>query len=363
VLICSVGFSRLLLLAAATGRSLSALAKTCDAAPSDESVRLALLFNLPASHLLLLDYLLDALHQLVPASARRHPLGAALDLHSRPYYGAPHTPGTYGGKREAGTRRFWVYGSLAVLQHGLRVTVGLCPVEGQGSLVRVVRTLIEQAQHKGIQLKWLLLDRGFYDAQIIAYLQAQKIPFVMPMIRRGNAKTGTGTQPFFRLSACGWHEYSWTSRPRTIDEKTGKKKKGAALTVTVRACVVAGVRNKVWVYACWGVNWTAALLRKRYRSRFGIETSYRQLGACLPMTTSKKPCVRLLLVGLALLIRQYWVWVHYVTLAKVLRNGHRQLQSEVLRLDDVLMWLLLTLTKLLHYRLALEIITQTVQTP
>ena len=46
-----------------------------------------------------------------------------------------------------------------------------------------------------------------------------------------------------------------------------------------------------------------------YRRRFGIETSYRQLHEAQGKTTKKDVCYRLLLVGLALLLRQVWVWL------------------------------------------------------
>jgi hypothetical protein len=349
--------AQLLLLAAATGRSLSALAQRCDAAPSDEAVRLALRFNLPPDSLAVLDHLLEALHQLVPPPFRRgRPVGAALDLHLRPYYGAADTAGTCGGQREAGTDRFWGYGTLVLLHRGLRLTVGLCPVDRRQSLVAVVRTLVEQAQSRGVRLRWLLLDRGFYDAQVIHYLQQQHLPFVMPMIRRGDPARGSGTQRFFQGPA-GWYDYSWTARPRVREAATGRKRSQAALTVRVRVLVVPRPAKKAWVYVCWGVAWDAALVVKRYRRRFGIETSYRQLGECLARTTSKDARVRLLLVGLALLVRQYWAWAHYVVLAEVAGNGHRRLRPHLLRLADVLLWLLIRLAKRLRFRLEIDNLT------
>ena len=44
-----------------------------------------------------------------------------------------------------------------------------------------------------------------------------------------------------------------------------------------------------------------------FRKRFGIETSYRQLGEGLAQTTSRDRRYRLLRVGLALLLRNVWV--------------------------------------------------------
>ena len=53
----------------------------------------------------------------------------------------------------------------------------------------------------------------------------------------------------------------------------------------------------------------ARAAQRWYRARFGIETSYRQLNQLRGSTTSKDVVYRLLLVGLALLLRQVWVWL------------------------------------------------------
>ena len=58
----------------------------------------------------------------------------------------------------------------------------------------------------------------------------------------------------------------------------------------------------------YGRRW-AALARRWYRKRFGIQTSYRQMRQAKVKTTKKDVRYRLLLVGLALLLRQAWVWL------------------------------------------------------
>jgi len=58
-----------------------------------------------------------------------------------------------------------------------------------------------------------------------------------------------------------------------------------------------------------GVRQRARLAKMAYRRRFGIETSYRQQNEGKGRTTAKDVCYRLLLVGLALLLRQAWVWL------------------------------------------------------
>ena len=64
-------------------------------------------------------------------------------------------------------------------------------------------------------------------------------------------------------------------------------------------------------------------MRHRHNTRpddLRIETSYRQLGECLAVTTSRDVVYRLLLVGVSLLIRARWVESGGVTLSVIRWN-------------------------------------------
>jgi hypothetical protein len=68
----------------------------------------------------------------------------------------------------------------------------------------------------------------------------------------------------------------------------------------------------VYAFAGWGDKEAVseakrAWLGRRYRERFGIETGYRQKNPGRGRTTSGNVAYRLLLEGLALLLRQVWV--------------------------------------------------------
>ena len=55
-------------------------------------------------------------------------------------------------------------------------------------------------------------------------------------------------------------------------------------------------------------------MKETYRSRFAIETSYRQLQQARIRTSTREPLLRLLYVGVALLLRNVWVWLHWEVL-------------------------------------------------
>ena len=48
-----------------------------------------------------------------------------------------------------------------------------------------------------------------------------------------------------------------------------------------------------------------------YRKRFGIETSYRQMHEARIKTCTRNPKLRLLFIGIALVLRNVWVWLHF----------------------------------------------------
>ncbi|MBI3965245.1 MAG: hypothetical protein HY329_06390 [Chloroflexi bacterium] len=54
-----------------------------------------------------------------------------------------------------------------------------------------------------------------------------------------------------------------------------------------------------------------------YRQRFGIEASYRQDNQVRARTSSRDPRLRLLLMGLAVLLTNLWVYLHATLVAAV----------------------------------------------
>jgi putative transposase len=93
-------------------------------------------------------------------------------------------------------------------------------------------------------------------------------------------------------------------------------------------------------------------MRATYRSCFGIASSYRQSHQARMRTSSGKPALRLLFMGVALVLRNVWVWLHAEVMAQPQR-GARQLRPPSLRFARVLMWLLMEVAR--HYRLLRKI--------
>jgi putative transposase len=65
-------------------------------------------------------------------------------------------------------------------------------------------------------------------------------------------------------------------------------------------------------------------------------------------TSSRNPVLRLLFAGVALVLRNVWVWLHAEVVAQP-RRGGRRLHTASLRLNRMLLWLVVEVAR--HYRL------------
>jgi hypothetical protein len=322
----------------------AACAALCDA-PCDQAIRNALLATLPD-----FAHLQCALNRALvcglPKVLLRRGQCVAIDLTLLPYYGLPQRDPEelYRGHSKAGTKQFHAYATAYVTFQGCRYTLGLRGVHHSDPWEDVVRDLLRQVRKTGVTIRLLLLDRGFYSVGVIRYLQAARCPFLMPAIRRGrkpdHPRGASGTWAFTTRKRSGWTRY-------TLREHNDRR----SATVTLAICChrlpertrsgrLVKKRDALWLYALWG--WrpgSVARVRQTYRQRFGIESSYRQLNQARVRTSSRSPLLRLLFVGLALVLRNVYVWLHWEVLAKK-RRGKRLVDLNQLPLRAMLHWLL-----------------------
>jgi putative transposase len=326
-----------LILAACWQTSLTGACQLVKDKPCHRHVRQALYACLPPRPRDLLSRILHALRQTLPEHLFWAPRVMAIDLHQIPYYGKKNTRGCTRRQKKKSTKKSFTYATLAVLDRCGRFTVGLLATRPHMRLTTLVEQLLLQAQEVGLDIAYLLLDKEFYCAEVIALLQKRGVAFLMPALKRGQ-KAGSGNHHLFQPDCpVGWYAYTWTTPLRRLDFKTKKRHKRGTITVQVRMCVARQAGGgKVLVYASWGLSkWSPAEVAQVYRRRFGIEATYRQLGQCLARTSSRKEQLRLLLVGLALLLCNLWALLH----DQVFSTGpvsERQLQLGLLRLAQLI---------------------------
>lgn len=307
-------------------------------APSDQAVRNALTASCPQVETLERRFNASFAAQL-PKAVKGRRWRIAIDLNLRPYYGQAHhrVEEIYRSQAKSGTTHFHAYATAYLVHRGRRYTVALTRVEQGTPLVEVIKRLLHNAGRAGVRPNLLLLDRGFYSVAVIRYLQAACYPFLMPVIRKGrkpsHAHGPSGTRVFATWKRSGWSRYTLTS----ADHRT------ATVNIAVHCRNWRGRRGRHGrqhlIYAFWGFQpKTTQWIVQVYRQRFGIETSYRQLGEACIKTTTRNPTLRLLFVGIALFLRNVWVQLHWRYLATP-RRGGRKLNFYKLRFKTLLIWL------------------------
>lgn len=329
----------LLLAAAARITSLSDTCQRLLDAPSDETARKALLATLP-DYGVLQRQLNAALAGHLPKTLRKHLQRLAIDLTLIPYHGQPFrsVDEIYRSQAKDGTSHFHAYATAYVVRHGQRYTVALTGVKKGEPLKDVVQRLLRQAARVGVRPRLLLLDRGFYSVAVIRYLQQARVPFLMPVVCHGLAPQQpggpTGSYVFRTWKKSGWSHYTLADAQQRA--------------ATVSICVYCRNYRGQWkrhgrqplIDAYWGHQPSSPdAVFTTYRLRFGIESSYRQLHEGRIRTTTRRPEVRLLYVGIALVLRNLWVWLHY-TILSMPRRGGRIILLARLRWETLLLWLL-----------------------
>ena len=303
------------------------------AAPDGDTV-LGLLARLLPDPAPLERRLQAALAGHLPRAARRGRWPVAVDITLVPYHGVPFRDPAevYRGQRKGGTTHFHAYATAYLVRRGQRFTLALARVPGGTPPAATVRELLRRVRAAGVRIRLVLLDRGFNNAGVVRYLQAARTPFVMPQAVHGTAPADgrlTGLRAIRAHHPTGWTRYTW--RP------VGQRR------VTVDLCVCRRRRrdrrgHRVFLDACGRVRAQPAWVKAVYRRRFGVEASYRQVHRARVRTTTRRPALRLLFVGLALLLRNLWAWVHWTALA-ARRRGGRRVDLGRLRFATLLLWL------------------------
>jgi hypothetical protein len=319
--------------------SVAAACATLRDAPSDTAVHDALLATLPPSAELL-RRVNRALHGDLPKTLRRHRQPLAIDLHLVPYHGQPlhQAAEVYRSQAKSGTCSFHAYATCYVIRQGLRFTVALTWVQRGEALQNVVQRLLAQAARAGVRPRYLLLDRGFCSVAVLRYLQAARHAFLMPLPLRGRAldhpRGPSGSRVFAACRRSDWSRYTLTDA----------QQRRATVCVCVKCRNLRGERGKhgrqALVYAYGGGLWPSSYrwVKETYRSRFAIETTYRQLQQARIRTCTRDPLLRLLYVALALILRNVWVWLHWQVLAQR-RRGGRRIDTNRLPFRAMLLWL------------------------
>ena len=299
-------------------------------------------------------HLNDLLAKQIPKGLGKRGRRVAVDVVALPYHGTvdeTHQDEVCRSKAKGGTTHFFTYATAYAVVRGRRYTLAMCRVRAKQTMDHVLRTLLARLVTLGIRIKLLLLDRGFYSVRVIQDLIMCEWPFIMPAVKRGKQPTTpggpTGTYALAAKKHSQWTTYTLKSA------QDGQVDFDLAVVCHNTQGQRGRHQREALLYATWGVKRRPmSWIRATYRGRFGIESSYRQSHQARIRTSSRKPALRLLFMGVALVLRNVWVWLHAEVMAQP-RRGARQLRPQSLRFARLLMWLWIEVAR--HYRLLSKI--------
>lgn len=263
-----------------------------------------------------------ALAAEVPRRVRRQAQEVAIDYHDRPYYGKGEQDHELWvrGKAKDGTTRFYRIATAYLVLNGLRVTLALRFVLPDDDTVSVLDRLLRRVKAQGIRVSCLLLDKGFESVAVMAYLTRQGQAALLACAMRGTTggtralcqgrKSYSTTHTFTSSQGTEFTAALLVCRVVTTARRTGRHQRQAAWLVFVQIHLALSPR-----YA-----------RHLYRSRFGIETSYRCEGQVRGWTTAKNPAYRFVLLALAFVLLNVWVHLRWL-FTQVPQRGGRWLDT------------------------------------
>lgn len=292
---------RVILFAAAFARSVAAACAAIADAPSGQAIWDCLYLALPKRRRTLERRLLPALH--APLGKRRRAARVAIDYHRIGYFGEPNRDTTR-AKEAGGTHTFHTYATACLVGGPDRYTLGLTAVGEKEPMTAVLTRLLDQVTAARVTVRVALLDKAFFSIAVMRLLQARNVPFVIPAVVRGRkprpGATAVGLRAVRRRGA-GRYPYTHADRGASVRIGVVLAYKSYPHRKTGRR------RSKKLMYAVWRVSGAPVAIRDLYRLRFGVESSYRQLGQVRPRTSTTDGVVRLLWVAVGLILRNAWI--------------------------------------------------------
>lgn len=250
-------------------------------------------------------------------------LEIAIDLHDEPFYG--HSPElvalTCRGQAHKGTTRFFRVATAYLIFKDMRLTLALLFVRPEDELAEIVAALLRRLRILGLKVKRLYLDKGFCSNPVLRYIEQSGWPAILACPIRGR-KGGT------RGLCQGNKSYRTQHTFKSQDNGSFTASVAIVRAYTSRQRSKRKKRRAVWlVYVVLNCNFNPKTVRKLYRKRFGIETSYRCMRQVRAWTTSRNGALRFLLISLGFILINLWVELRW-RFCQIKQRGRRQIDAK-----------------------------------
>jgi putative transposase len=308
--------------ASVTGTAIEGTCNSLENAPSGMTVRTYLNDEFSVTHLPEIERKMQIqLQAALPRRLWKKPLDLAMDFHDEPFYGKDPTLCAYACRGEAhqGTTWFYRVATVYVIHHQIPYTLGIVFLLPEYSVLAVLKSLLVQVERLNLRIRGLCLDKGFCNRDVVTFLKAKPYETIIACPIRGRQG---GTRSLCKGRKSYFTQYTFYA---------GKPQAYTASIAVVRSYEKRhGKRRAVWLlYLIINVSTNnPQVIRSRYRSRFGIETSYRCMRQTHAMTTSRNPALRFFLLSVAFLITNLWIALRWLYCQRPRRGGRTVVKTD-----------------------------------
>lgn len=192
-----------------------------------------------------------------------------------------------GTKPRDGSSYAYQFLTASILVDGRRLTIVLTPIKSREYILDYVKDALNRIRNAGVTVKYLLFDGGFSSLDLPPYLEANgyqyAVRFTPNPVTKKRMKLRDGQSAIYPCD-----------RPFRIVRADDKKKEKEE-----------GERPFTYLFAT-NMSCRARRILKRYKNRWGVETTYRKHNEFLAKTTSKNYVVRLLYYAVSICIYNVW---------------------------------------------------------
>lgn len=280
---------------------LEELACTRDVPSSDDLLYRLKKMTSDDAHRMLMDANDALIREMKRRGVFRKPIIAAIDLTDDPYYGE-YNNRVRRGRRDRGTNLFYTYASLHIVEQGRRITIFEIPVHQLDDHALVVEKLIGAAKQRGIRIRILLIDRGFYTVDVMNKLDELGVTCLMPAIKNERIKRAIEEHHDGLIPSMVKFSIRNAFERQAFFGLMIYPKRGAKETDPVHERYIVFATNMRYREAFR----LFSQIPDEYRRRWGIETGYRVQNQVKAKTTSKNFTVRLVYQMLSVIVYNVW---------------------------------------------------------
>ena len=242
----------------------------------------------------------------------------AGDCHDDPFYGDPDSDYVHKGRAKHGTNYFLRYITCCICVAGYRIKLGMKMLKKKENPLEWLRAWLKRLLEIGLKIEWVLLDRGFYSISTCKMIDEFGLDFLMAAKKTNPMKELTWE--YFNKTIPSHHQY--------IIKNAHDEFKGTVIFATEegnlnsfrRTCQNASlpapkIIKKIWTYFTnkqlpSELHARLCMIREIpgiYKSRWGIETSYKMLDKFHVPSSSKIPVTRYFLYIFQAIMYNCWV--------------------------------------------------------